>query len=251
MTRIFTAMTAAMALMIWPSATRRLHALPIVALAVALIACNAQIGGPSPIEPAPTDTPDPTPSPRPTSTPTATPSPEATPSPTATPFGARVFDDPDDCEHSSGVYRVAFPDDWWWNTEYQHPELGTIDACQYFSPDGFDITTASREQPVPDGIAVYANYVEGGCVGFLNPVLDERETTVDGHPATVREFARGKQEDNPPGRYQYMVDLAPDVDCEAGGRFIVATTGVDMVGDYDENKAMLDRMMETMEIREP
>ena len=50
---------------------------------------------------------------------------------------------------------------------------------------------------------------------------------------------------------QYVVDLAPDVDCESEGQFIIATTGVDMAGDYEDNKEMLNRMIETMEIREP
>lgn len=184
-------------------------------------------------------------------TPIPTPAPEPTPTPTPTAFGASVFEDPDSCEHSSGVYRVAFPDSWWWNTSYEHAELGQIDACRFFSLDAFDITTASRGQPVPDGIAISINYHDGACLGFFNAQLSQEELTIDGHPATATEWADAPRQDAPPAYYQYIVDLTPDTACEEHGQFIVASTGVDSAGDYEEIKAMLDRMMSTMQITAP
>jgi hypothetical protein len=167
------------------------------------------------------------------------------------PSGGPLAQDGPDCRHTSGAYSVTLPAGWWTNVAYDHEELGEIGACESFAPAEFDPTTASREQPRPDGIAIALDYLDGSCVGFINPILEERETTVDGHPARVLELAQGKEEDNPPGHYQYIVDLAPDLECEAGGRYIVGTTGTDMVGDYEENKAILDRMMETMVVTPP
>lgn len=203
-----------------------------------------------------TETSDPStegPTASPTATATATADPTMTPTqePTPTPFGADVFEDPDSCEHSSGVYRVAFPDAWWWNTEYEHAELGELAACTYFAPDEFDITTASREDTVPQGVAISMQYLDDGCLGFFTPVLSSREVNIDGYTAVVEERAERPTEDSPPGGYGYRIDLNPDVPCEEGGQFITAGTGVDSAGDYEENKAMLDRMMSTMEISAP
>lgn len=239
-------------------------------LILLLAACSnqtAEVGTPT-LDPSATESPtaaptatataDPTPTftPQPTATATAelttTPTPQATQEPTPAPFGAAVFDDPDNCEHSSGAYRVALPDSWWWNTEYEHDELGTLAACRYFSPERYDITTASREQPIPDRVSIWMDYAEGGCYAYINPILEEREVTIDGFAATVTEFAEGKLQDNPPSYYQYVIDLSPELPCEdPQSARISATTGVDLYGDYEDNKAMLDRMMETMEITVP
>jgi hypothetical protein len=52
-------------------------------------------------------------------------------------------------------------------------------------------------------------------------------------------------------RYEYVILLEPDVDCEGGGRAIVAGTDVSLAGDYEQNKATLDRLMESMEVTYP
>lgn len=228
-----------------------------MALSVLLAACATQETTQTP--PA-TDTPPaeattpPTASasPRPTDdqTPAATRTARATA--TATPFGAAVFDDPDSCEHSSGVYRVAFPDAWWYNLEYDHDQLGEIAECRFFAPEAFDIDTADRQQPVPDGVAITINYLEGGCIGYFSAVLEQREVTVDGHQGRVEELTEGPVESDEPYIYSYVIDLRPDVPCESPeSAYITAGTSRDRAGDYEDNKALLDRMMQTMEIREP
>jgi hypothetical protein len=226
----------------------------VATLILLLAACSnqtAEVGTATP-DPSATESPTAAPTATATAEPTPTPTPQPTPEPTPTPFGAAVFDDPDNCEHSSSAYRVALPDSWWWNTAYEHDELGTLAACRFFSPEQFDITTASREQPIPDRVSLWMDYAEGGCFGYINPILEEREVTVDGFTATVTEFAEGKREDNPPSYYQYLLDLTPELPCEdPESARIVATTGVDLYGDYKENKAMLNRMMETMQIGPP
>ena len=223
-------------------------------LVLLLAACSNQTAelGTSTPDPSATESATAVPTATPTAEPTPSPTPPPTPEPTPTPFGAAVFDDPDDCEHSSGAYRVALPDSWWWNTEYEHDELGTLTACRFFSAEQYDITTASREQPTPDRVSIWMDYAEGGCYAYINPVLEEREVTIDGFAATATEFAEGKLEDNPPSYYQYVIDLTPELPCEdPESARISATTGVALFGEYEENKAMLDRMMETMQINGP
>jgi hypothetical protein len=156
------------------------------------------------------------------------------------------------CEHASGRYRVTLPEGWWTNTAFEHFELGEVPACSYFAPEPFDATSSSLpDQVFPPGVAVTVNYFDGGCVGTYLEMISSREATVDGHPATVSEYTRGANEDDPPGRYEYVVNLAPNVDCETGGRFIVAATDIHMTGDYDQNKALLDQIMESMEVTPP
>lgn len=185
---------------------------------------------------------------------TAEPTNTATPaaSPTAGAFGADVFDDPDDCRHPSGAYRVAFPDAWWWNTSYEDAEIGPVAACRFFAPSAFDAFSATRRNPIPTGVAIWLDYAEGGCFGFINPVLDERAVMIDGFTATVREFAQGQQRSGPPGYYQVIIELTPDLACEdPASKAVVASTGVELAGGYEDNKSILDRMMRTMQIEVP
>jgi putative transcriptional regulator len=146
-----------------------------------------------------------------------TPTPERTPTPTA--FGASVFEDPDSCEHSSGVYRVAFPDSWWWNTSYEHAELGQIDACRFFSLDEFDITTASRGQPVPDGIAISINYHDGACLGFFNAQLSQEVSVGDFAsavgitPANIAVLKNGRARAI---RFSTLESICRVLDCQPG-----------------------------------
>lgn len=179
-------------------------------------------------------------------TPAPTPS-AGTPSPAAAPlYVVRLSE----CPPSSAPFRLILPDGWWTNTAFKDSELGDIPACQYFAAEPFDPTTATRDQAIPEGVAVTINYYENTCLGYISPILEERTTTVDGHPALIVELAQGKDETNPPGAYQYEIALSDDADCDPGGRFIVGRTTVDMTGDYEANKAILDEMMSTIQIEE-
>ena len=158
----------------------------------------------------------------------------------------------DDCEDESGTYRVEVPVGWWTNVAHDDPEVGELAACQFFAPEPFDSTTATRERPTPEGVALTIMLLDGGCLGYINPTIETRGVTVDGWQATAIELAQGKLETNPPGQYQYVIDLTPGVPCETGnGELIVARTGVDLSGTYEENKVILDEMMQTMEITAP
>jgi hypothetical protein len=173
--------------------------------------------------------------------PTATPSPE----PTGEPDGGSVFEDPNTCEDDSVGYRVAFPDEWWWNEPFDS-EMGPHPNCRYFAPDSFDVGTVNREQPIPEGVAIYTFVISpDGALGQGGALVTSEEVTVAGHPAT-----REEEEFTPggflaPGEriYRYVIDL-PD-----GGQLVF--TASNQVGDYDENRAVLDLMMESLELFEP
>lgn len=152
------------------------------------------------------------------------------------------------CEHPSGVYRVTLPDGWWTNRDGGPDDLW--EACELFGPEPFAVTrTADRTWP--DGVALAIDWVDGGCRGFIWDLLSSEPTTVDGLPALVNEYTLpGNAESG--YAYEYDIDLSdPGVDCEAGGRSIGSSTNREMTGDYDENKALLDRIMSGMEITPP
>jgi len=152
------------------------------------------------------------------------------------------------CEHSTGAYRVHLPIGWWTNPEFVDDELGVISACRFFAGQAFDPTTGDRDRPIPEGIDVYVEFLDGSCVGYINPVLESHTTTVDGFPSTISELAAGKLETNPAATYEYVVTLTPDRACEDGGRYIYAFTKREFHGDYAENKTVLDKMMRMLEV---
>ncbi|MGZ8481353.1 MAG: hypothetical protein ACXWWO_02730 [Candidatus Limnocylindria bacterium] len=156
-----------------------------------------------------------------------------------------------ECEHTTGAYRAAVPEGWWVNPEFDDAELGSVSACRFFGPDDFEIMSADRYTPFPQGTAIWMEFLDEGCVGYVNPILDSRETTVDGYPARISRLAQGKLETNPEHTYEYVVTVTADAQCEGDGEYILAFTRRDLAGDYEENKAILDRMMESLQISEP
>ena len=222
-----------------------------------LAACsNETAQGDATPEVSPTEEPtvaaDPTVTAAPTATVTPTPEPTPEPTPTPTPFGAGVFDDPDSCTNEEAGYRIAFPDAWWVNTAYDDPDLGPTAACVYFAPTAFDVTTATEDDPIPDGVAITISHTPG-CLGYIHPHKSLTEMTISGFDARAEELAEGKRESNPPLLYRYVVDRLPDASCEGGanGDMLLFTTAPGMAGNYEENKAMLDRMVQTAEISAP
>lgn len=211
-----------------------------MAVIVALAVLIGQGGPPTGSSESPTQEPT-TPSPSATAEPTAAP----TTQPTGEAFGAGVFEDPDSCEDDSVGYRVAFPDAWWWNEPFES-EIGPHATCRYFAPEFFDATTVSREQPTPEGVAIFASVIPpDGGLGQLGNVVSSEELTVAGQLA-VREEEEYEPGGflEPGGRiYRYVIELPED-------RQLVFTAN-NQVGDYEENRTVLDGMMQTLELFEP
>ncbi|HSK94075.1 MAG TPA: GerMN domain-containing protein [Candidatus Angelobacter sp.] len=155
------------------------------------------------------------------------------------------------CEHSSGAYLVTLPEGWWTNPAFDDDELGAVAACRFFGPAEFEAAGGDRDDPIPAGTAVWVDYLENSCVGYTSTILTSRDVIVAGYPASVSELAFGKEETGPPFTYEYVVTLTPDTDCEAGGRYILAFTSGTFTGELEDNRAVLDQIMETIEIRQP
>ena len=204
---------------------------------------------------------DPTPSPSPDSTPeppatasasvtasiTTAPSPSSEPSEaaesgTAAPsFGGgggftvtpnpeadALFIERDECTNRQDGYQLEFPDDWWTNTE-----IARFPACVWFSPTFYEVID---ETQVPDEIAIKIEWVAGD-IGRVDADIVEREDVVVGGQAAGRvEWSDDS--------YWYVIQLGPTPE---EGPNLWAMTSADMGGDYELNKAVLDRIMSTIE----
>jgi hypothetical protein len=198
--------------------------------------------------PSPTATPTATPSPEVTPTPTPelteqpTPVPTATPTPTPSPvmsgppggFSVQpnaaadaLFLERDRCTNERDNYEVTFPDDWWTNTAFGN---GRYPACTWFSPTYYEVTDLNA---VPDEIAITITWMAGDSGSFEDPVRRDL-VTVGGQEAVRVEY---------PGRSVYQIQLGPTP--EEGPNLLVETND-EMGGDYELNKAVMDRMMATI-----
>lgn len=220
--------------------------------ATALLAGCAGVSGdiPSPSsEPAasaaasaPTPTPEPTPTAtvepdeseaEPTTTPTATVGGEPTVAPN--PEADALFMDRDECINRQDGYLLQFPDDWWTNTE-----IARFPACVWFSPTFYEVPDETQR---PEEIAIEIFWV-GGDYGWSTEEFSREELAV-GTQRGVRAEIAGTSDDPANGTtYLYVVQLGPTAE---EGPNLVARTDTDMGGDYELNKAVLDRIMATIE----
>ena len=213
-------------------------ALPVLA-ALLLAACTAPASTASP-EPEPTVTAEPsigateapTPSAEPSEAPSATPA-ETPPSIgggfeiAANPEADSLFLDRDSCENRRDGYRLEFPDAWNTNTEYRD-----YPPCVWFSPTFYE----TDGDAVPPEIAITAEWF-GGDIGRHDAnVVSVEEGRVGGQNAVRTEW----DDDT----YWYAIQLGPSP--EEGPNLLFATS-VEMGGDYELNKAVLDRILTTIE----
>jgi hypothetical protein len=227
-------------------ANRPLLATSVIAIALVVSACRPLAGAsPSEAPPSPTASaseaasaaPEPTASPtEPSSpTPTAAPSGDATAPFPVTPNADAdaLFLERDSCTNADDGFRVGFPDAWWTNTA-----IGDVTPCNWFAPTTFDVPDPSE---VPAEIAITITWMAGDS-GSLDEELSREWGLVGGTQAAVRvEYERADG-----GRYyRYQVQLGPTPE---EGPNLLAETSTDMAGDYELNKAVLDRIMATMEL---
>lgn len=220
--------------------TRHSRALLIGTLLV-LAACTPTADA-SP--PTPTATPEPTPS----ATPEATPSPVATDSPGASASsspieggGGFTFDanaeadalmaDRFDCQNVDEGYQVDFPAEW--NT---NAEVGDVAPCSWFAPTEYE-TGAPGD--VPDEVAIEIFVIDGE----REHGGEEGERT-EGIIGATQSAYRVEVTDGGETAYEYVVQLG---ETSEEGPNLVARTTTEMGGDFDLNRAVLDRMMATME----
>jgi hypothetical protein len=209
----------------------------MILIVLALAACTADAPDPT-VTATPESTPEPTSTAEatlePTPEPTATPEPSVSASLTADGrfFPAEnaeadaLFLERDECQNLRDGYQLVFPDDWYTNTEFRD-----VAPCSWFSPTFYEVDDSSE---VPDEIAITIVWMAGDSGSFEDPI--RREFGMVGGQNAVRV----EYEDT----YVYQIQLGPTPE---EGPNLVARTSREMGGDYDLNKAVLDRLMLTIE----
>jgi hypothetical protein len=223
--------------------TRLPRALPIATLLI-LAACTTSTTSSSSADATTTPEPTLTASPEPTPSPSA----GATESPDADPSSSQIegaggftwetsaeadalMEDTFDCQNLDDGYQVDFPAEW--NT---NAELGGTPPCSWFAPTEYE-TGAPGD--VPDEVAIEIFLVDGDR-GYHGDITDRREGFVGAtQPATRVLVVVGDVQ-----HYEYVVQLG---ETPEEGPNLVARTTSEMGGDFDLNRAVLDRMMGTME----
>ena len=142
------------------------------------------------------------------------------------------------CVSAEGGFAIRYPDGW-------HTNDGSVlPVCSFFHPEEFELPEGT--EPPPLAVSVDREPVEFEQVTGESPavrILASEELEVSGRPAVRREVeATGE------GLYQagvraleYLVDL--------DGETLIASTRSTGSLSYEENRTILDAMMETLELR--
>jgi hypothetical protein len=221
--------------------TRIPRVLPI-AMVLMLAACTPTADATS--SPDPTDTPEPTPSA--TAEPTASAEESESPEETASSspvegeggftFEANaeadsLFVERFTCENLDDGYQVDFPAAWNANAEF-----GGVPPCSWFAATEYE---GGGPGDVPDEVAIEIFVVDGDR-GYLVDITERAEGVIGATQPAVRVIVT----DGDVTAYEYVVQLGPTPE---EGPNLVARTTSEMGGDFDLNRAVLDRMMATME----
>jgi hypothetical protein len=197
-------------------------------------------------EPDGTATATPSISPTTTATPGAE-TPSASPSVTPSPTQGGPLGDAAECENEELGYEVEYPGDWWANEriEPESEDLTPIPACQFFGPSEVELQPNAG---LPNGTAIRFEIPEDMVEPPDDEIVSDEERTVADRDARVIETEPAPQEGFVPEGslvYQYIIELAD-------GRQLVAVTDNILQDDqrYAESKAILDAMMETLEIED-
>lgn len=154
-----------------------------------------------------------------------------------------LFETPDTCSNPEDGYTVTYPDAWFSNTE-----VGIWPACSWFAASFYDV--GEDPNAVPPAVAIVAESMEGDTGSFEENLLRE-SVTVGGRPA-IRVEDRGVEgsgSTNPPGWHSYLYQVQLGSTPEEGPNLVFRTT-TEMGGDYNLNKAVLDRIMALIEFDE-
>ena len=215
-----------------------------VTLTALLSACVSPAETPSPTPMPPTPSPSPTATPTATATATPTDSPTPAPSPTPPTSGFEVepneeadalFALRDICISPEAGYQLEYPELWWTNTE-----VGDFPACVWYSPTFYEVPDETQR---PAEIAIEIIRVDGERTYPVEPI-SRQEGEVGSLPAFRVEVPAGAAQPASFRAYEYVVQLGPSFDA---GPNLVARTDTTMGGDYALNRAVLDRIMASLE----
>lgn len=136
---------------------------------------------------------------------------------------------------NAGGFTISYPATW-----YTNEKIGNVAACSWFGPEPIE---AVDPADIPAQVAIVVHVFEGG-VGQIPeyPRTDGGEVLLDG-------VFFGRFEDTIPSQppefaYQYSAWL----DADYLGEKLTGTTLSSAAGDYVVNRAVLDRMMATLQL---
>lgn len=152
------------------------------------------------------------------------------------PAADALFIGADSCTNPEAGYTVAYPDSWYTNTA-----IPGVPACTWFSPTYYEVSGAGHR---PRAIAIEIRVFESE-VGFIWVDLYEEQVTVDGFSAVRTETGMTKDRETPTDTFLY--GYLARLDADSGGRKLSAYTGTDFGGDYRLNRAVLDRIMASLQ----
>ena len=147
-----------------------------------------------------------------------------------------LFIDPDTCTNPEAGYTVTYPDSWYTNTE-----IGGVPACSWFSPVLYD---AVEGGPRPAEIAIEIRVFDGN-VGFIWVDLYSENIALDGIAGRRYETGMTKDVATPTDSFQYAYLAA--LDARDDGTKLWAFTGTEYGGAYELNRAVLDRIMASID----
>jgi len=145
------------------------------------------------------------------------------------------------CSNPEGGYTVSYPDGW-----YTNPDSDALPACSWFSPIQFDVPAQLGDgTTVPDEVVIVVDVFEGG----VGQILEIPRTLSEEVPLDGRQGYRFEERVNeePPG---YIYSYGAWLDGNHLGRKIAAHTQSAPGREYQMNRAVLDRMMASLELAE-
>ena len=145
-----------------------------------------------------------------------------------------LFESGDSCSSPAG-YTVAVPDGWFTNAA-----VGDVPPCSWFSPIPFQLDGTEK---IPADVAIGLSIVRTGLgqIPELPRILHE-EVTIAG-------FTGFRSEDMIPGDPpDFAYSYAAWLDADPTGLKLLGSTGTTSAGDYALNKAVLDRMMASLQL---
>jgi hypothetical protein len=212
----------------------------LLVLLVLLAACT-------PTDSSPTAEPTLTPSSAPATgssspEPTEEATPDATPSASEGSFGGfsvaanpdadALFAQRNDCQNLDDGYQVDFPAEWNTNAEF-----GGQPPCSWFAATEYETGALGT---VPDEVAIVIFRIEGERAYGSAEVTDREE----GFVGVTQPAYRATITTDDDVTYEYVIQLGPTPE---DGPNLVASTSTERGGDFALNRAVLDRMMSTME----
>jgi hypothetical protein len=145
------------------------------------------------------------------------------------------------CSNPAGRYSIAYPSEWRTNTG------NGVEPCRLFHPTPFDVQPGTEEPPVAVSVkrepVPLDDFVQGST-GSSYEVLQQERLTVAGRPAVRLELrATSDSPLLPPGTREYVYAIGD-------GDSVVRASTLTVRGlDYAGNKAVLDEMVRTLQLR--